>query len=173
MYMGQSFGTSSNEPTYWFEQTAPIHPLVNGTIGASGEVLGVSGSGTFVGTSGFVAAVVGDVASNNFQGLPGFDPLVARDITHDGNYIAGGGFSSYIWSLNELGGYDVLSTAQFDFSESGGDAPQWLAVAIDPIVGDAVFAGTFFDLTSFSERVGFWRADGTFIGATVTVHGPD
>jgi hypothetical protein len=164
VYFGQSFGTSSNEPTYWFEPQSPIHPLVNGQIGASGEIRGFGADGTFVGTSGFVAAIVGDLETNNSQGLPGFDPIVANAITYDSRYIAGVGLGpSFVWELNELGGYDVLDTSGWDFTATGGDVPSWTGVETDG--ASTYFSGEYFDLNTFSEKVGFWNVEGEFLGS--------
>ncbi len=87
----------------------------------------------------------------------------ARDITDAGNFIVG---ADYIWKHNDLTGYQVYNTGEFDFSVSNEDNPFWLGTEIDPITDTAVFAGSFFDLNTFTERVGFWREDGSLIGTT-------
>jgi hypothetical protein len=164
VYFGQSFGTGSNEPTYWFEPTAPIHPLAGGVVGQSGEVRGFTSNGMYVGTSGFVAAVYGDMETNDFQVFPGFNPNVARDITDDARYVVGASpGTGFIWQLNEFGGYNVLNTTGWDFSATGGDVPNWFGVETDGT--STYFAGEYFDLNTFSEKVGFWDSQGEYIGS--------
>jgi len=164
IYVGQSYGIGSNEPTFWFDPFEPHHPLIVGQS-ASGELRDVSANGTFAGTSGFVAAVYGDAATNTLEALPGLNARGAIGITDNAEFIAG---EEFIWNQNEFGGYDVYSTLDFDFSSTGDDVPAWVDVEIDPISGDPVFAGVFFDLNSFTDRVGFWREDGSLIGTTDT-----
>ena len=165
IYVGQSAGLLSvDQPTYWFDPKVPIEQFTSVGTSASGLLAAVSDNGTFVGISGGGGApAYGDPSSRNFSLLPGFTIAGIRDISHDSQYIVGG---DLIWQMNDLGGYNVLSTSDFDFSGSG-IMPSFIGVAIDPLVGDAVFAGSYFDLNTFSSRVGFWRSDGTFIGATI------
>jgi hypothetical protein len=162
-YVGQSAGNdTTDQPTYWFHRDTPITVFAAGEQ-SSGEVRAISLDGTFVGTSGFVTAAFGDVENELFMALPGFDAFVARDITDDSTFILG---DAFIWKHNDLSGYQAYSTSAFDFSQTNNDAPDWWGTAIDPTTDTAVFAGTFFDLNTFTERVGFWREDGSLIGTT-------
>lgn len=159
LYVGSSQGSVSPvQPTFWTAADQPgggVSPL---GLQTAGFFTAVSPNGVMVGTGS-----VGDALYSTISSLP--QPLrgddVAVDISADSRFIVGSGGA--IWIANDIGGYSLFDISEFDFVASG-QPPSWSAVAIDPIVGDAVFAGSFFDLQTFSEAVGFWRADGTFLG---------
>ena len=157
LYVGDSRGDADVEQvTYWFSPNLPEGG--RGATGAQdgGFYLSVSQGGVFVGTDD---VPLYGTPGNLPQRLPGLNTVVAADISANSEFIVG----DLIWVANDLGGYDVLDTSSFDFAPVG-ETPTWVGVAIDPIVGDAVFAGTYFDLNTFAESVGFWRTDGSFIG---------
>jgi hypothetical protein len=161
MYVGQSTGVESTiEPTYWLETDNPQTALYNGNTDP-GFLTGVSKAGTFIGSSGGFGPAYGTVGGS-FSLFPGLNSGFATDITSDGSFVVGS--VGQIWSLGQAGSYQQFSTSNFDLALSG-ELPDWKGVSIDPVVGDAVFAGSYFDLNTFSERTGFWRADGSFIGA--------
>ena len=159
LYVGDSAGNLSMvQPTYWTTQNNPDTFFSSGQE-AAGFLYASAADGTTVGNIGVpVYASPG----GSFTQLPGFGAVRADDISVDARYIVG----SSVWVANGTGGYAFFDTSTFDLSVSGG-LPEWRAVAIDPVIGDAVFAGSYFDLNTFSENVGFWRADGSFIGASV------
>ena len=157
IYVGWSAGLIDTvQPTYWFGPDAPEGGVGGAGVADSGEIYAVSQGGVFVGSDD--VALYGSPGGIP-QNLPGFNPVVAVDISDNSQFIVG----DYIWKQDAVGAYDVLDTSGFDFAIVG-QLPAWKAVAIDPVVGDAVFAGSYFDLATFSESVGFWRADGTFLG---------
>ena len=157
LYVGQSAGQIGNsQPTSWTETNNPLGGIAptGGQVG--GTNLAASSSGNFVGNHG--GAIVGTHGNlpEYLTGAPG--ALSAVDISRDGGFIAG----DLLWESDGNGSYDVLNTTGFDYSSSGA-TPTWQAVAIDPVVGEAIFAGSYFDLNAFEDRVGFWREDGTFL----------
>jgi len=162
IYVGESAGLAfPDQPTYWFDPMNPIQQLNSvGTL-SSGWLAAVSDNGTFVGISGGGGApAYGDPSSGIFSLLPGFTNAGARDITRDSQYIVGGDF---IWHQNDLGGYNVLSTSDFDFSEPG-IMPNFIGVELDG-AGNPFFAGEFFSLDTFSTFTGFWNLDGNHLGS--------
>lgn len=156
LYTGSSAGlVSVQQQTFWYD---PTNPMGETGVIAGSQLRDASNSGLMV---GFDQAAIVRRADETHENLPGFAADVAVDITTDGSYIVG----SYIWNANALGGYDVVDTSNFDTSRTDGELPTWVAVEIDPVVGEAVFAGSYFDLNTFTSSVGFWREDGSFIGA--------
>ena len=160
IYVGTSVGPlDSKQATSWLAPNAPRGGLgFDGSQQGGAAFAAVSRDGIFVGTDGLPLF---GTHGNLPQVLPGFGAIGAVDISNDSQYIVG----DLIWAANNLGGYDVFDTAEFNFTPAG-QTPSWVGVAIDPVVGDAVFAGTYFDLNTFTESVGFWRADGTFLGSS-------
>ena len=162
LYVGESFGTTqTSEPTYWRDLSSPATSFIAGGL-QGGFLHATSSDSTFVGSSGAGANVYGR-PGDALSILPGLEAGAPVDISLDGTLIVGSG--GQIWSRNATGSYDALDTSSFNFTDSNG-VPSWVGVAIDPVVGDAVFAGKYFDLNTFSETVGFWRADGAFLGAS-------
>jgi hypothetical protein len=166
LYLGQSTGTGSNEPTFWFEPQQPFHPLINGQS-SSGELRASAADGTIVGTTGFGSAVSGSAFTNSLQSLPGFGATGARDITWNAEFIVG---NEFIWYQNELGGYNVLNTNGFDFSESFDSSPTFLGVEVDSN-GRGYFVGEFLDVdfdspTLFQIKTGIWDVSGSLLFST-------
>ncbi|HEV7281689.1 MAG TPA: HYR domain-containing protein [Pirellulaceae bacterium] len=161
LYVGHSSGTvGTPQSAYWLGASSVHHPLSKGQPN-SGILFGVAGDGTFVGTAGGTIAAYGNPTTNALQVFVGFDSTVVWEISADSTYVAGG---SFLWVKNALGGYDVFSTAGFDFSQSNDFAPDWRGVETDA-EGNPYFAGVFFNLTTFGEEVGFWDVDGEFLGS--------
>lgn len=159
IYVGQSAGSFDvRQPTYWLDPAAPQGGLNPQGQQATGNFLDVSRDGVFVGSLNQLAAYGSPAELPQF--LTGFDSVAAQDISSNGQYIAG----SLLWTKTTTGGFTQFETNHFDFSQSG-QIQNWLAVEIDPVVGDAVFVGTYFDLNTFATATGFWRADGTFVGS--------
>lgn len=158
LYVGESnnavTGTSA---TYWFD---PENPNLAGSGPAAfGSVRSASTDGTIVGTDIGLAAI--GSLNQSLQPLPGNVGGGAVDITTDASYIVG----DSIWQLVN-GAYQQVNTLGFDVpTNSLGLPTDWASVAIDPVVGDAVFGAYFLDALTFTENFGFWRADGTFLFA--------
>jgi len=154
LYVGNSAGSSdTSQPTSWLTPNNPQGGAGTTGFPSSGEYYGLSKAGLIVGT---VDNAITATHGNLPQLLPG-NGVVGLDITSSGSHIAG----SLLWEANNFGGYDILNTSGFDFSVSGG-LPTWQAVAIDPVTGEAVFAGEYLNSSSFENEVGFWREDGSF-----------
>lgn len=157
LYVGQSAGLFDvRQPTYWFASSIPQGGVSPQGQQATGNFLDVTRNGVFVGSLNQLA--VYGVAGELPQFLPGFDPVAAVDISANGEFIVG----SLLWQATGSG-YSVYSTANFDFSVSGG-TPTWRGVEVDG-TGEVFFAGEYFDLNTFATSVGYWNGDGDFLGS--------
>ncbi len=154
IYVGDSAGSFSvRQPTSWL---APNNP--QGGVGPVGTQ--VSGGFTGSSSTGIIVGTTNNAVFGTHGNLPTLLPggqVIALDISSDGNFIVGG----LLWEASPFGGFDILSTSGFDFSVSGG-LPSWQGVAIDPVLGKAVFAGEYFNQSTFENEVGFWDQDGLF-----------
>lgn len=155
LYVGISdSGAISSAATFWFDPTTPSSA---GNPTDSGIVLDASGSGMIVGVERGAAAV-GSI-TQPLQALPGDLFAGAKDISGDSEYVVGSG----IWHLVN-GAYQLVDTAGFELPSDALSLPgEWEAVAIDPVVGGAIFGAYFLDANTFVETFGFWAADGTFL----------
>ena len=156
LYVGDSAGwIDTIQPTYWFSPTDPEGGVGGAGVADSGEFYDVSGKGMFVGSDD--VALYGSPGSIP-QNLPGFNPVVAVDVSSNGEFIAG----SLLWQFTGTG-FSVYSTSNFDFTASGG-TPTWRGVEVDG-TGEVFFAGEFFDLNTFATSVGYWNGDGDYLGS--------
>ncbi len=162
LYLGNSaLGSNFASATYWIDGVN--NPLAaSANPGSSSSLEGASANGTIVGfDEGLgVDAAVGQI-SGTLQSLIGGSSNPAVDITNDASFIVGTG---NIWNLGQLG-YEDFSTSGF-YTPANGDVPGgWKGVAIDPVTAQAVFAGEFFNLSTFQSSTGFWNEDGTLLGS--------
>ncbi len=162
LFLGlSSLGANGSVATYWFDDiTTPIS--ASSFPGDQSSLEGASASGTLIGfDEGIVGgnSGVGQIGST-LQLLAG-GSVLAVDITRDANFVVGTG---NIWKLGQFG-YEDFSTAGFE-TPANGDVPAgWRGVAIDPVTAQAVFAGEFFNLSTFQTSTGFWNEDGTLLGS--------
>lgn len=157
IYLGSGeLGANDQVATYWIGGVD--NPIVaDADPNSDGFLAGAASGGTFVGFNDFGAAV--GLVGGTLQALPG-TATVAGDITSDARYIVG----DSIWVEGD-NGYQTVSTLGFDLPTNGAGLPTlWSGTAIDPVTGQAVFAGSYVDLTTFQTNTGFWNEDGVLLG---------
>ncbi|MCA9096567.1 MAG: PEP-CTERM sorting domain-containing protein, partial [Planctomycetaceae bacterium] len=155
LYVGEtSEQTVGSAPTSWLTPSDPQGGVNSFGLPAGGFYLDVALDGTIVGS--IVPAIYATHGSLP-EVLPG-SYAGAHDISDNAEFIVG----SVIWQRGNLDIYQVFETSGFDFTVSGG-VPEWEAVELDPVSGLAIFAGTYFNLDTFTEEVGFWNQEGDFL----------
>jgi len=157
LFSGSSaLGANSSVPTYWVDDpTAPV--IATSFPNSTGVLTGAATNGTFIGTDGGIGSV--GMLGGTLQPLPGGLGEIPIDITADARFI----IADSIWMLGPTG-YQTIDTSGFDQPAGGLPAGSWEGVMIDPVTGQAVFAGHYTDVTTFGLNTGFWNEDGTLLG---------
>ncbi|MCA8994155.1 MAG: VCBS repeat-containing protein [Planctomycetaceae bacterium] len=139
-----------NNDTYWFQQDQPVDPTPQST--SDYQLQEVAPDGMYLHFERY-----GDFRTSAFTAWSGGIHEVVIDMSSDGQYAIGGNVYRRAGNF-----FDTVDLSGFDFSVSV-QSPTWHNIEVGDD-GQVYLAGSWFDLETLTERVGFWDIDGRFIG---------